>query len=483
MLKPTMTRIFVLLVAVAAGGPALAAEQQGLPDFTDLVREQSPAVVNISTTQERPADDNALRDRLDELPEDHPFRDFLDRFEGEERPGPGFDARSLGSGFIISKDGLVLTNNHVVADASEIVVRLSDRREYVAELVGSDEQSDIAVLRIDADEDLPVVTTGESSAVEPGQWVLAIGSPFGFEHSVTAGVVSAKRRSLPTENYVPFLQTDVAINPGNSGGPLFNLDGEVIGVNSHIYSRTGGFQGLSFAIPIELAIDVAEQLQETGRVSRGWLGVLIQDVTSELARSFDMSRPYGALVAQIVPDSPAAEAGLEVGDVIIELDGREVSTSSTLPPMVGRLSAGEEVDLEVIRDGERRTIDLEIGELPEDPRAGLGGAEPPAGSGPPSEPDRIEELGIRVEPIGEGVRARLDLDADETGVVITQLDSGVAAEAGLREGDAITMFNREPVESAEDLRSRVADMEPGETASVLVRRAQGPRFLALEIPE
>lgn len=473
-------RMLTFLSAVLLA-PALAAQQAGLPDFRDLVKENSPAVVNISTTQERSSRESGMRERLPDLPEDHPFRDFLDRFRGEESPEPRFDARSLGSGFIISENGLVLTNNHVVADASEIVVRLSDRREYVAELVGADPQSDVAVLRIDAEGNLPVVNIGRSSLVEPGQWVLAIGSPFGFEHSVTAGIVSAKGRSLPRENYVPFIQTDVAINPGNSGGPLFNLDGEVVGINSHIYSRTGGFMGVSFAIPIELAMDVAEQLQDTGRVARGWLGVLIQDVTRELAESFEMSRPYGALVAQVVPDSPAADAGLRVGDVIVSFDDREVSTSGALPPMVGRTRVGSDVALDIIRDGEHMTLPLTIGELPDDPRSGLGSG--PATEPDQSEPDGIERLGIRVEVMDADVRERLGLDADETGLVITDIDSGPARDAGLREGDVITMFDRRPVESAGDIRERIEGLEPGDTVSVLVRRDGGPRFLALRITE
>lgn len=486
-LKGPITRGFMLLIALAITGAAAAAEQRGLPDFTDLVRDYSPAVVNISTTQEQPTsggDSPGFGERLPDLPEDHPFHDFLDRFRDEEpsSPPPQFDARSLGSGFIISPDGFVLTNNHVVDQASEIIVRLSDRREYVAELVGSDPQSDVAVLKIDADNDLPVVDIGASSEVQAGQWVLAIGSPFGFEHSVTAGIVSAKGRSLPRENYVPFIQTDVAINPGNSGGPLFNLDGEVVGINSHIYSRTGGFMGVSFAIPIELAMDVANQLRTTGTVSRGWLGVLIQDVTRELAQSFQMPRPYGALVAQIVPDSPAASSGLEVGDVIVEFNGREVPTSGSLPPMVGRVSAGEEVEVDIVRDGERQTLDLRIGELPEDPRAALGG-EPMPPQEPAPEPDRVERLGLRAAPLDDELREQLGLDPGEEGVVVTEIGPGPAQDAELQAGDVITLFDRQPVSSVQELRQRARAAEAGTTVSVLVRRGEGPRFLALMMPE
>lgn len=476
-----VTTRLLILVLIALMTPALSAQQTGLLDFREMVKTNSPAVVNISTTQERSQERSDMPERFPDLPEDHPFRDFLDRFRGEEAPEPRFDARSLGSGFIISQDGLVLTNNHVVADASEIIVRLSDRREYVAELVGADPRSDVAVLRIDAEGDLPVVEIGQSSKVEPGEWVLAIGSPFGFEHSVTAGIVSAKGRSLPRENYVPFIQTDVAINPGNSGGPLFNLDGKVIGINSHIYSRTGGFMGVSFAIPIELAMDVAEQLQDTGRVARGWLGVLIQDVTRELAESFEMSRPQGALVAQVVPDSPAAESGLQVGDVIVSYDGREVSTSGALPPMVGRTGVGNEVELEIIRDGEEMTLFLTIGELPDDPRSGLGSDQPRDPE--QREPDQVERLGIRLKPVDEETREELGLDEGETGLLITDVQSGPAQDAGIRSGDVITMFDRRPVESVEDIRERIEGLEEGDTVSVLVRRDGGPRFLALRIGE
>ena len=271
-----------------------AVSARALPDFTQLVADSAPAVVNISTTQKRTASSRPQLPKgleIPDLPENSPFNEFFRRFFGEGEIEE-FDAQSLGSGFIISSDGYVISNNHVVKDADEIIVRLTDRREFRAEVVGTDERSDIAVLKIDAS-DLPTVKLGTESELKVGEWVLAIGSPFGFDHSVTAGIVSAIGRSLPRENYVPFIQTDVAINPGNSGGPLFNLDGEVVGVNSQIFSRTGGFMGLSFAIPIKVAINVADQLRDKGRVSRGWLGVLIQDVTRELAESFAMDSPGG----------------------------------------------------------------------------------------------------------------------------------------------------------------------------------------------
>ena len=297
---PSM-RIWLIAVSLCL---ASAAQARALPDFTGLVEQNSPAVVNISTTQKvrSPHPGSSGQDRPD-LPEGTPFDDFFRRFFGNPDEGnvPDFDAKSLGSGFIISPDGYILTNSHVIDDADKIVVRLSDRREFEAKVIGSDKRSDVALLKINASS-LPVVKVGDSDKLKAGEWVLAIGSPFGFDHSVTAGIVSAKGRNLPSENYVPFIQTDVAINPGNSGGPLFNMDGEVVGINSQIYSRTGGFMGLSFAIPINTTMNVVTQLKTKGYVSRGWLGILIQDVTQELAESFNMKKPTGALVARVLPE-------------------------------------------------------------------------------------------------------------------------------------------------------------------------------------
>ncbi len=458
-----------LIVAVALYSASAGA--QSLPDFTGLVEQNSPAVVNISTTQEgRPA--RGGNRRLPDLPDDHPFQDFLDRFMDEDGAPLGqFDTRSLGSGFIISEDGYILTNNHVVDGATEIVVRLNDRRQMTAELVGADERSDLALLKVDG-ESLPTVEIGSSSDLRVGEWVLAIGSPFGFEYSVTAGIVSAKGRSLPTENYVPFLQTDVAINPGNSGGPLFNLDGEVIGINSHIYSRSGGFQGISFAIPIELAVDVADQLRDAGTVSRAWLGVVIQDVTRDLAESFGMDRPEGALVAQVMPGSPAANAGFESGDVIVEFNERDVPNSGSLPPMVGRTPVGETVPVVVVRDQERQTLQVTLEQLPEE--ATRGGPAEPSGD--------LEDLGFSVEPLTDDARSALDLEPEVTGVIVSEVMGGAAAEVGLAPGDVITRVNREDIENVMDLRRLLSDVPSGRSVPLLVMRDGSQRFLALRMP-
>ena len=330
MKKRLLIRMTHWLFATTLVTSSVALQARALPDFAELAAANSPAVVNISTRQVSTVERRLPKNfEMPDIPEGSPFNDlFRHFFEQQPDAIPDRDGRSLGSGFIISEDGYILTNNHVVSDADEIIVRLSDRKVYEAKVIGTDKQSDVALLKIEADNGLPVVTIGQSSDLKVGEWVLAIGSPFGFDHSVTAGIVSAKGRSLPSENYVPFIQTDVAINPGNSSGPLFDLDGKVIGVNSQIYSRTGGFMGLSFAIPIELAMNVADQLRTKGRVSRGYLGVLIQDVDRNLAESFGLDYPRGALVARVLPDSPADKAGVQTGDIILEFDERRLMNSS-----------------------------------------------------------------------------------------------------------------------------------------------------------
>lgn len=479
-------RFVVLLVLVLLVPVSGRASVQGLPNFAGLVKQVSPAVVNISTTQKVAIDTDRLPPFLDlpELPPDHPLRDFLKRFRnpnpnGEGAvPDEGFNVQSLGSGFVISPDGYVLTNYHVVRGAEEIVVRLSDRREFIAKVVGSDERSDLALLKIDA-KDLPVVRMGKSNELEVGEWVLAIGSPFGFEHSATAGIVSAKGRSLPQENYVPFIQTDVAINPGNSGGPLFNMDGEVVGINSQIYSRTGGFMGLSFAIPIELAIDVSQQLKMTGHVSRGWLGVRIQDITRDLAESFGMPRPSGALVAEVMANGPADRAGIKVGDVIVEYDGQEVATSAALPPMVGRTAAGDTRSIKVIRDGKPRVLKVKIAELP-DEVAQDGSANRQPGT-PAQTGVRNDLMGIQVDALTK--EQQETLGAEQGGVLVLEVMDGPAREAGIQPGDVITMINQRKVKTLEDFRKAAEALQRGKSVPVLVYRGDSPRFIALKVPE
>jgi serine protease Do len=449
-------------LVVAASAAASARE---LPDFTGLVESQSAAVVNISTVQRPSAHPGIPGGRDEELDE------FFRRFFGPE--GRGFaQPRSLGSGFILSSDGDILTNNHVVQDAERIVVRMRDRRELEAKLVGADPRSDLALLKVDA-RDLPTVKVGRSANLRVGEWVLAIGSPFGFDYSVTAGIVSAKGRSLPNENnenYVPFIQTDVAINPGNSGGPLFNLDGQVVGINSQIYTRSGGFMGVSFAIPIDDALEVVEQLKTDGHVSRGWLGVVIQEVNRELAESFGLEKPAGALVARVSEGSPAAKAGLREGDIIVEFDGVPVELSADLPHIVGRTKAGSTARMTVVREGKRIVLDVVVGELPESDRVAAAMAPGAA------EPTR---LGLAVEPLSDAARQRSGV---EQGVLVTAVD-GPAAEAGLRQGDVITRLDNREVDSIQTFASIVSSLVPGRSVPVLIVRGQAPTFLALRVPE
>jgi serine protease Do len=461
------------VLAIAWSG--LAGAAVNLPDFTGLVEQHSPAVVNISTTQ-KVTQRRGPKVEIPDLPEGSPFGDLFRHFFGEggmpDIPEHQ-QTQSLGSGLIISKDGYVITNAHVIKDADEIVVRLSDRRQLVAEVVGSDPRSDVALLKLDA-EGLPVVKIGNSEALKVGEWVLAIGSPFGFDYSVTAGIVSALGRNLPRENYVPFIQTDVAINPGNSGGPLFNLDGEVVGVNSQIYSRTGGFMGLSFAIPINVVMNVADQLKTKGKVSRGWLGVLIQDVTRELAEAFGMTRPQGALVSKVLDDSPAAAAGFKSGDVIIRYNGRDVADSASLPPLVGQTPVGKQAEVVVIRDGEETTLEVTIGELPGDDALAQAVA-------PESETVSEQRLGIKVSEVPEALREALELG--EGGVLVEELESGAASRAGVRQGDVIVMLNQQAVTGPQQFAELVEALPDGKSVAVRIQRQNGPLWLALKLGE
>ena len=466
----------LLLLLVCVHAPLTSAAP--LPDFTDMVQENSAAVVNISTVAKRDDTEASGRPQIPELPGDSPFHDFFRKFFEEQAPGnpdaPPRQAASLGSGFIISTDGYVITNSHVVADAKEIIVRLNDRREFVAEIVGADQRSDIAVLKIDGN-DLPVVKLGSSVDLEVGEWVLAIGSPFGFDYSVTQGIISAIGRSLPNENYVPFIQTDVAINPGNSGGPLFNLDGEVIGVNAQIYSRTGGFMGLSFAVPIDVVLNVYTQLRETGHVTRGWLGVLIQDVTRELAESFAMDKPHGALVAQVLPDSPAAAAGLEVGDVIVEYDGTGIAFSSDLPPLVGNSKINTKVPLKVIRAGTRKTLKVLIAELPEQNK--LARAQNPASPTAPA-----NAMKVLVRNLTDTQREKPGMP-EAGGIIVENVMPGPGRAAGIRRGDVILMINNEDVTDVSQFEQLLDELPRARSVPILIQRGGAPTFLALKLPE
>ena len=462
--------VMVLVLTLAAVGFPADAVARELPDFTSLVEENAAAVVNISTVRRVEEPDPARpRSRNEEL--DEFFRRFFPPDRGGENQ-PYRRPRSLGSGFVLG-DGYILTNNHVVDGADEILVRFSDRRELNAELVGADPRSDLAVLKVEA-KDLTEVTLGDSDRLKVGEWVLAIGSPFGFDYSVTAGIVSAKGRSLPTElneNYVPYLQTDVAINPGNSGGPLFNLDGEVIGINSQIYSNSGGFMGVSFAIPINVAMEVVEQLKESGKVSRGWLGVMIQDVDRDLAEALGLKRPHGALISRVLEGSPAEAGGILEQDIITAINGHEIDFSSELPHFVGRIRAGSTASLTVIREGEEMEVKLTIGEAPER------GA-PIVGSFDADEAGSTR-LGLTVEPVPEPVLERLSIAG---GVRVTDA-TGTAVESGLRPGDIITKLDNQAVTDTTSFAEIADELEPGRSVAVLVIRGQSPLFLALRVPD
>ncbi len=439
----------------------LAAAASSLPDFTQLVAQASPAVVNITATRQVPT---GLPSRpQQEVPE--LFQRFFREYERRSTPRP-----STGSGFLISTDGYVLTNHHVVEDAEEIVVALSDRREREAELIGADPVSDLALLKIDAI-DLPVVSIGSSEALKVGEWVVAIGSPFGFELSVTAGIVSAKGRSLPDEmgNYVPFIQTDVAINPGNSGGPLFDLKGKVVGINSQIFTRSGGFMGLSFAIPIDVAMEVVEQLKDKGQVSRGWLGVQIQRVDRDLAESFGLDRAAGALVTRVFADSPAEEAGIREGDIITEFGGRAIDLSSDLPHVVGRFKAGTDTEVKVVRTGESLTLSVKVGELEADRVAAASAVEmQPKGN----------QLGIIVRDLSDSERQSLEAPR---GVLVTSVSEGPGKTANLAPGDVITTVNSQWVDTVTDFETLIDALPAGTAVPVRVIRARQPQYIAVKI--
>jgi len=457
--------VMVFLLAAAGNGNARVT---GLPDFTGLVEEAVPAVVNIRVTQfgDRVTPDSGSADNphdLEQMPEF--FRRF---FDAPGSPGYGTpDRQGAGSGFIIEEDGYIMTNHHVVEGADEIIVRLADRREFEAELIGSDPLSDVALLKIDA-EDLPTLKLGDSDALRPGEWVVAIGSPFNFEQSVTAGIVSAKGRSTNQQQYVPFIQTDVAINRGNSGGPLLNMDGEVVGINSWILSSGGGYMGLSFSIPIETANTAVVQLREHGKVSRGLLGVQVGAVTREMAEALDLDRPVGALVNDVTEGSAADKAGIQPGDVILEFNGTVVEAWSDLPPLVGSNPPGTKAEVLVSRNGKDKKFNVTLDALDAEEEGNLLGAE--------SAGRQSNALGLQVEPIRDDMRRALG-DPDG-GVVVTQVESDAAYRAGIRRGDVILMINNEKIDDVGSFERAVASVPEGKAVALRVMREGVTRFIA-----
>jgi serine protease Do len=457
------------------------AQTQVLPDFTRLVDEQGNAVVNISTTQA------VRRGALPQVPgiEDEEIQEFFRRFIPRQPgpgqgpgPGPGqgpaprSESRSLGSGFIITSDGYILTNAHVVEAADEINVKFTDKREFKAKVIGADKRTDVALIKIEGSS-LPAVKFGDPAKLKVGEWVVAIGAPFGFEKTVTAGIVSAKGRSLPQENFVPFIQTDVAINPGNSGGPLFNMRGEVIGINSQIYSRTGGFMGLSFAIPIDVALDIQKQLREKGRVARGRIGVVIQEVTRDLATSFGLERARGALVNSVEKGSPADKAGVEATDIILSFDGKQVESSSDLPRIVGSTRPGAHSNLEVWRKGAKRSLTLTVGELQEDRIA--------ANDKPRAKPQAeapANRLGIVVTELSAEQKKGLNL---ASGLVVT--DVRPDSKADVRKGDILmTLVHKgqhTELKSVEQFNKLLAGLDKNAIITLQVRRGEATAFVTI----
>ena len=474
---PSLKYYMSLVAAVLMLGQVATAQAEALPDFTTLVEQASPAVVNISTTQKLP-DRSVAGGQMPDLEGLPPmFREFFERNMPRSPRAPRGDrqreAQSLGSGFIVSPDGYVLTNNHVIADADEIMVRLSDRSEFKAKLIGTDPRTDVALLKIDG-KNLPTVKLGDSNKLKVGEWVLAIGSPFGFDHSVTKGIVSAKGRTLPNDSYVPFIQTDVAINPGNSGGPLFNMDGEVVGINSQIFTRSGGFMGLSFAIPIDVALDVSDQLKKTGKVNRGWLGVVIQEVNKDLAESFGLDKPAGALVAQVMEDGPAAKGGLQVGDVILSMNGQPIVMSADLPHLVGGLKAGAKASLEIVREGKRKTLDITVGALPADDELDASGA--PEGQAE----NTSNRLGVSVADLTDEQKKSADLKG---GVVIKDVLDGPAALIGLQPGDVITHLNNQAITNAKNFAEVAKALPKNRSVSMRVLRQGRASFITFKLAE
>ena len=464
--QPTAPASTASKPAAAPAAPMVQANSAGLPDFTVLVEKEGPAVVNISTTQT--VHDRGGSSPFPNMPEDDPFSEFLKRFMPQQPQGGApreYQTHSLGSGFIISQDGYVLTNAHVVDGADEVLVKLTDKREIKAKVVGADSRTDVALLKIDA-KNLPVVNLGDSGKLKVGEWVAAIGSPYGFDNSVTAGIVSAKGRSLPGDNFVSFIQTDAAVNPGNSGGPLFNLRGEVVGINSQIYSRTGGYMGLSFAIPINDAMDIVNQLKGSGKVSRGRLGVQIQEVTAELASSFGLKEAQGALVSSVEKGSPADRGGMQAGDVITKFEGKVVPSVSELPRMVGAVKPGSRVKLEIWRNHASKDLTITLGEWTDDKLAAKSEAQT----------EKSNKLGLTLAELSAEDKRRSGID---NGLLVQQA-SGAAEKAGVQRGDVVLALGGEKVSSLPQFAKLLAQHSNDKSIALLIQRGNHVLFVAIK---
>ena len=468
MIKKIVT-ISTFLLAFA--GTAFAKE---LPDFTELAEKQGPSVVNISVTQVVQGNGNPFAGFQDDEQFNELFRRFGLPVPGAPRgqaPQQEFKSQSLGSGFIISSDGYVLTNAHVINAADEVIVKLSDKREFKAKIIGSDRRTDVALLKIDAS-GLPKVSIGDPNQLKVGEWDAAIGSPFGLENTMTAGIVSAKGRALPQENFVPFIQTDVAINPGNSGGPLFNLKGEVVGINSQIYSRSGGSMGLSFAIPIDVAMDVSSQLKSGGKIARGWLGVSIQEITKDLADSFGMKNTNGALVAGVEKSGPADKGGVVAGDVILKFDGKAINLSSDLPRAVGGLKPGKSVNVEVLRKGATKTLSVVVAEAPNDKDDV---SSPSKGATKPE----VNRIGLILNELTPQQKKKLN---GKNGLLVTD-SQGASALAGVRRGDIVLGINNAEVATVEQFNKTLSGISNGKTVAVLVLRGESTLYVPIKVTD
>ena len=464
-------------ISVALSLPTSTAFALDLPDFTVLAEKQGPAVVNISITQVQKTGSIGQLG-IPGIENDEDIPEFLKRFpipgfpggpNGGGVPGQEYKTQSLGSGFIISSDGYILTNAHVVSEADEVLVKLNDKRELKAKIIGFDKRTDVALVKVEAT-NLPKVTIGDPNMLKVGEWVAAIGSPFGLENTMTHGIVSAKGRALPQENFVPFIQTDVPINPGNSGGPLFNLRGEVVGINSQIYSRSGGSVGLSFSIPIDVAIDISNQLKASGKVTRGWLGIAIQEITKELAESFGMKNTNGALVAGVEKNGPAEKGGLEAGDVITKFDGKPIVASADLPRVVGATKPGRVVPVEVLRKGSTKTLNIGVGEMPSDP------SEAPQTTKPVPKME-ANKIGLTLKELTPQQKKKLN---GKNGLLVIESTSA-AAQAGIRRGDVVLGLNNAESQSVEAFNKQINAVAAGKTVAVLVLRGENTLYVPIKI--